>query len=124
MNITKDKKMIYLATAYSYHSNCKLWNKVVMWWRYHKVSKFAAKLMKKGYVVFSPISHSHVIAVKGNMDQLNHDLGLSQDWWYVKNCDELHVLRQGKNFMSTGVVREVTWALDRDIPIVYHNYNK
>lgn len=43
------------------------------------VSWIAADLMRRGVVVFSPIAHSHPIAVHGALDEIDLDFWLEQD---------------------------------------------
>ncbi len=49
-------KRIYLASPYSHE------DEMVMKDRFDKVCAKAAELMARGYIVFSPIAHSHPIA--------------------------------------------------------------
>ena len=51
-------KKIYLAAPYS-HSDMKV--KID---RFNKVTKKAGELMTQGYIVYSPITHSHPIAMQ------------------------------------------------------------
>jgi nucleoside 2-deoxyribosyltransferase len=46
-------KKIYLAGPYSH------WNPAVRAIRFHKLNEKAAELLNAGFLVFSPISHSH-----------------------------------------------------------------
>lgn len=44
-----------------------------------RASEVAADLMCRGVVVFSPIAHSHPIAVHGALDEIDLDFWLEQD---------------------------------------------
>ena len=100
-------KTIYLATPYSHKF------KFIRNLRYNNVTKVAAKIMDQyGHNVFSPITHSHPIAVLGNLPALDHEFWLRLDKWYVDRCDELWVYTQHGWRTSTGVRREVSWAYE------------
>lgn len=107
-------RTIYLATPYSYRSKCSLLNKLVMWWRNRVVSKTAARIMERGENVFSPITHSHYIAVVGKLPQLSHEFWLRLDKWYVDRCDLIYVLNQTGWEDSLGVQREIKWGLEQE----------
>ena len=55
------KEKIYLATPYTSK------DKITMVIRYEAAVEVAANLIKKGYIVFSPIVHCHPIAVIYNL---------------------------------------------------------
>lgn len=81
-------KRIYLAIPYTFNPALS-----------HQIAnKVASDLMQKGYVVFSPISHSHHIA-----DTLPDLVRTDADWWmtqdlpFVEWADELHVVCIGEN---------------------------
>jgi uncharacterized protein DUF1937 len=65
--------MIYLASPYTHA------DKEVMQDRFERVCKVASRLMRSGLIVFSPISHTHPIAVAGE---------LPRDWEYWKRFDD------------------------------------
>ena len=67
---------IYLAIPYSHK------DPHIREYRFNIANQIAAALMKKGYAVYSPISHTHPIAVSG-------ELGLGWDYW--KEYDETFI---------------------------------
>jgi hypothetical protein len=86
------------------------------------VSKQVFKIMQQGYVVFGPITHSHVAWVKAGIQsevQTDHDFWMSQDWWYVKNCDVMFVYNYKYGGGSKGVDREIDWCVGLGKPIIY-----
>jgi len=112
------QKIIYLAIPYT-------WNPEKS---FEIANKVAAKLMKEGHIVFSPISHSHVIA-----DYLDNNLRTSQKFWMyqdipiLKVCSELHVIVIGKDGQkliseSKGCMREIREAKDERKPVKYVYY--
>ena len=92
-----------------------------MWYRNHVVSKVAGRLMDEGHIVFSPITHSRVIASKHNVDQLDHDYWLYQDRWFVKHCTRVYVLAIWGWKKSKGVAEEMRWAETFGKPVVLIN---
>lgn len=108
------KGIIYLAIPYSHP------DKQVRHERFELTNKIAADLMKKGEIVFSPISHSHVIAVE-------NDLPTSWEYWkehcesFVSISKEVHVIAVDGWEESTGVQSEISLAKQLNIPIKYIN---
>lgn len=105
-------KKIYLATPYS-HKEKRIREK-----RFKEVNKVAAELMGKGFIVFSPISHNHLIAEAG-------DLPTCWDWWreydltFIEWCDELYVYCQEGFMESIGVKAEIALAKEMSKPVIY-----
>lgn len=101
--------MIYLASPYSHP------DPVVRQERFEAVCRAAAELIRRGYLVFSPIAHSHSIAKHG----------LPLDWGYWERhdrrllaaCDELWVLQLAGWQQSRGVQAEMTIARAAGKPI-------
>lgn len=120
-------KKIYLAIPYSGIESLS----------YATANKVAAMLIAKGYCVFSPISHSHMIKVAG-MDSSSelrddYETWLAQDRQFVEWCDEVWVIdiinRDGLGliFKSKGVQQEIEWAAELGKPyklIKYHTETK
>lgn len=112
-------KKIYLAIPYSgmEELSFKIANEV------------AAKLMNEGYIVFSPISHSHPLAV-------SHQMPGTWDFWKEFDesfilgwCDEVWVVVIGENGYdlcekSKGINAEVTIAMDNYIPVKWYDYER
>ena len=102
---------IYLATPYSGTLDQKVS-------RFKAVNKVAARLMREGNLVFSPISHTHPIALAGE---------LPGDWMFWKEydrtfiewCDEVHVLKQDGWEDSVGIRNEIMIAAAMEKPVRY-----
>ena len=71
-------------------------------------NSIAAKLMQKGFIVFSPISHSHLISLV--MKSQNHDFWMKQDLPFLKFCDELLVICAEGWKESKGIKEEIEIA--------------
>jgi len=106
------KKLIYLAIPYS-HSDFEMRRL-----RFRLANEMAAKLLKEGLNVFSPISHSHPISLY--MDNSN-----DSDFWcehslsFLSFCDELFVYCLLGWEESKGVAKEIEFAKNNKIPIHY-----
>jgi hypothetical protein len=82
----------------------------------------AASLMQQGYVVFSPIAHSHAVETNG-MDKLETgDFWLDQDLVVLSKCDKVIVLMLPGWEYSRGVKREVEFAKKNNIEVEYLTY--
>jgi len=111
-------KKAYLAIPYTFNAELS----------YKIANKVAADLMKKGYIVFSPISHSHVIA-----DYLEPELRYSQSFWMAQDlqliewCDEVHLVCIGEYGhelieKSKGCQSEIRTAKELNKPIKIIEY--
>jgi hypothetical protein len=73
--------------------------------RYRKASEKAAHLMSLGYIVFSPISHSHKISkYVTDIDWIKQDLP------FMAVCDELWIYCLWGWEKSDGIKREIKEA--------------
>ena len=105
-------KLTYLACPYSHA------DPATKEARFEAANKASAKLMKDGHLVFSPISHTHPIALAGE---------LSGDWHFWKDYDtafieaskELIVLKEDGWQESVGVQAEIKIAEELSIPVTY-----
>ena len=101
--------MIYLASPYS-HPDAPMREA-----RFRDVCRAAARLMREGHVVFSPIAHGHPIAA----------YGLPTDWRFwepfdreqLERCDELVVLTLAGWRESKGVQAEIQIARELGKPV-------
>jgi hypothetical protein len=111
----QSRELIYLACPYS-HADEK-----VMHDRFIAVNKIAARLMKEGKYIFSPISHTHPIKLAG-------DLPPGWDYWegydrrILSTCDRIIVLKLDGYQQSTGVQSEIKIGEEMGIPVDYIDY--
>ena len=94
---------IYLAAPYSHK------DKSIRLKRVEKINKCASKLMLKGEIVFSPITHSHVIATQEKMPT-DFDFWSKQDYEFIKWCDAIYILMLPGWDKSKGVLKEIKFA--------------
>jgi hypothetical protein len=108
----KNKTLVYLATPYT-HSD-----PAVVERRFNAVNRAAAQLMREGKHVFSPISHTHPIAIAG-------DLPTTWEFWQeydravLEHCCELVILMQDGWDESKGVAGECRIATELGIPVSF-----
>lgn len=104
--------MIYLACPYS-HKDAN-----VREFRFMKANRAAAKLIGEGKFVYSPISHTHSIALEGAMP-LDWAYWQSLDEFYIGICDEVVVLKIPGWQESRGIKCEIAIAEALDKPVSY-----
>lgn len=107
-------KKIYLATPYSDP------DPVIMQTRFEVVNRVAGDLIRKGFIVFSPISHNHVIAKVGGLPT-GWDFWLEYDKTFIVWCDKVYILMQDGWKDSVGVNTEIEIAKQMGKPIIYIN---
>jgi len=103
--------MIYLASPYSHP------NPAIREQRFQAACRAAARLMRAGNLVFSPIAHGHSIAAHG----------LPTDWRFwerfdreqLARCDEVVVLTMDGWRESAGVQAEIRIAGELSKPVRY-----
>ncbi len=103
-------RTIYLASPYSHP------DPHVREQRFRDVCRVAGKWLSEGYLVFSPIAHSHVIAL---MSELPGDFAFWVPWdkHQIKAADEFWVLQLPGWESSVGVQAEIVYALELGKPI-------
>ena len=107
-----EDKIIYLASPYSHP------DKDVVEKRFAQVMKITAHLTRFGYIVFSPILHSHPLAV-------HHRLNGDWDFWkridtaFIKASGLLLVAKLDGWEESKGVTAEIEIAEKYGIPIEF-----
>jgi nucleoside 2-deoxyribosyltransferase len=102
--------MLYLACPYSHP------DEAVRRQRYHLACRTAAKLMKAGIVVFSPLANS-VPAVEFGGLELSHAEFMAIDLPILQRCDEILVLALEDWQDSLGVRQELGTALALQKPV-------
>lgn len=86
---------------------------------YIEASKCAATLLKRGMNVFSPIAHSHPIAVYGSIDKIDHDFWMRLDIAILDECDEMLVVMMPGWRDSRGIAAEIKHARETGKPISF-----
>jgi len=104
--------MIYLACPYSHPDNN------VREHRFKMANRAAAKLMREGHIIYSPISHTHPIAVEGDLP-LDWAYWQSVDEFYIRLCERVIVLMLTGWESSKGVQAEIEIAQSLDKPVEF-----
>ncbi len=104
--------MIYLATAYSHP------DPAVMESRFDTACRVAGKLMADGVVVFSPIAHTHPIAVRCELPR-GWDFWIRYDREMLMAADKLVVVCMDGWRESKGIAGEIEIARELGIPVEY-----
>lgn len=105
---------VYLASPYT-HSEPQVREA-----RFRAAAKAAAKLMKAGQVVFSPIAHSHPIELEFP-EKEDGMFWKRQDIPILRHAEKLVVLMLDGWEQSSGIKWEVETALSLHIPVEYIN---
>lgn len=107
---------IYLGVPYS-HPDPK-----VREFRFNQVNLLAGALIKKGYLVYSPISHSHPITVA-------YDLPKGYDFWqridreFIRWCHQFWILQMEGWDTSTGLRDEEEYSIQQNKKVVYISHD-
>lgn len=112
MTSAADHGLIYLASPYSkYPSGIQQ--------AFQDVSVLAGKLIQKGYKVYSPIAHTHPIAIYGNLDALDHSIWLPFDQAIMRACDAMIVAKMETWDQSYGIGEEIKFFNAAGKPVYY-----
>lgn len=104
-------RLCYLATPYSKYKGGDL-NAA-----FEDASRLAAELLAAGIRVYSPIAHTHPLAIHGNLDPLDHSIWLPFDEAMMDAADCLIVAHMDGWDTSFGIAHEVKFFEDAGKPI-------
>lgn len=104
--------LIYLATPYS------KWSEGITM-AFVEAAKITAELLKHGYKVYSPITHTHPIAMYGNVDPYDHHVWLPFDKAVMDRADALLVAKMPGWDTSKGVAFEIETFQKAGKPIFF-----
>lgn len=109
---------IYVSIPYSHK------DELVREERFELATKIAGELIENGNIVFSPVTHSHIIAKQ----EIN--LPITWDFWkqqlisFIDWCDIVVVVNTDGWEESTGVKEEIEYALHNNKKVVYYYANE
>ena len=108
------KKLVYLACPYSHP------DPIVRARRFEQATKAAARMINEGVFVYSPITHSHPMAVAGDLP-LDWEFWRKYDELFMSMCSKMVVLKLDGWKESSGVQAEIEMARAFfEIPVEYH----
>lgn len=93
--------LCYLATPYTKYKDGDIDA------AFRDAAKLAAQLLRAGIKVYSPIAHTHPIAIHGKIDPLDHKIWLPFDEAMMDACDVLIVAEMEGWRESKGIAHEV-----------------
>jgi hypothetical protein len=106
----------YLATPYSkYPGGIEA--------AYIDACRATASLLRQGIQCYSPIAHTHGIAVHGGLDPLDHDLWLPFDEAMMKACEVLIICRMEGWERSKGIKYEEMRFLEMGKKVEYCDFD-
>ena len=105
--------LCYLATPYSKYSGGDLAL------AFQHAAQLAAQLMLCGVKVYSPIAHTHPLAIYGNIDPLDHKIWLPFDEAIMDKADALAVAKTEGWEQSTGIKHEIGVFTAAGKPVYY-----
>lgn len=112
MRTIPDMGLAYVATPYSkYHLGIE---KAFM-----HASALTGRLLREGVKAYSPIAHTHPIAVHGNIDPYAHDVWLPFDEAMMTKSDSLLIATMPGWQDSKGVQHEVEFFNRLSKPVWY-----
>lgn len=82
-----------------------------------QAAKIAALLMRSGIKVYSPIAHTHPLAIHGNIDPFDHAIWLPFDQAMMDACGVLIVAHMDGWQESKGVMHEIDYFMKARKPI-------
>jgi hypothetical protein len=104
--------LVYLATPYSHA------DPAVREQRFKVVNLAAAHLMRSGAHIYSPISHTHPIALAGELPK-GWEFWEQYDRAVLAACVKVIVLKQPGWDRSTGVAAEIKIATEMGLPVEF-----
>ena len=107
-----ERSLVYLAVPYSHP------DPAIRQQRFEAVNVVAAKLMLEGLHIFSPISHTHPIALAGDLPT-GFDFWEQYDRAILETCRQVLVLMLDGWKESKGVTAEIAMAQKIGIPVDY-----
>jgi hypothetical protein len=110
-----ERKIIYLACPYTHPDPS------VRLARFEAATSTAAELIKRGHIVFSPITMTHPIDVvlAGAAQTLGSDYWVSFDEAFMDFCSEIIILKLDGWEGSKGIAREIEYFRKQGKPISY-----
>lgn len=90
---------------------------------FQEVSKAAGLLIKAGHKVYSPIAHTHPVAIHSGLDPLDHSIWLPADEPFMHGAGGLVVLKMTSWRVSYGLSVEIETFNKLRKPVEYMEWN-
>ncbi|MGU9981435.1 DUF1937 family protein [Phreatobacter sp. HK31-P] len=85
------------------------------------ISKIAGKLIAEGTAVYSPIAHTHPIAIAAGLDPYDHTIWMPLDQHMMDAAEGMIVAMMDGWRESYGISLEITHFLEAGKPIHYYD---
>jgi Domain of unknown function (DUF1937) len=105
-----DDHLGYLGTPYSKYPEG-------IEFAFREAARLAAHLLRCGCPVYSPIAHTHPLAIHGNIDPYDHEIWLGFDRAMMLRCDYLIVAQMKSWEISKGLAHEIEFFKARSKPV-------
>ncbi len=102
--------LYYLATPYSKYPHG-------IERAFQDAAKTVAALLRKSIISYSPIAHTHPVAIFGGIDPLDHRIWLDFDAKMMTACDAMIVAQMDGWRESIGIAYEIEAFVRMDKPI-------
>lgn len=113
-NNVNDFNLVYLATPYSkYPKGIEQ--------AFQDASAIAGKLLKSGVKIYSPIAHTHPLAIYGDINPLDHSIWIPFDESMMRVSQALIVAMMDTWQDSYGVNHEIEFFRKAGKPIYFYN---
>lgn len=105
-------KLVYLGSPYTkYRTGLDA--------AFRDVAAIAAQMLHEGVRVYSPIAHTHPIAIHGNLDPRNHDIWLPFDQAMMDAADAMCIADMDGWRESYGVQYEIDYFRRQGKPVYF-----
>ena len=74
---------------------------------FREAARVAGEMLKRGEVVYSPIAHTHPIAIEGKIDPLDHSIWLPFDGAMMRAAEGIYVVQMPGWDKSKGIAHEI-----------------
>lgn len=108
----RDYRLVYLATPYS-----KFEGGLAV--AFEQACRLTARLIVRGARVYSPIAHTHPVAIHGGINPLDHSLWIAFDEAMMEAADCLCVAKMSGYDQSHGIAHEIEFFRSRSRAILY-----
>lgn len=112
MEVLKKYNLIYLATPYSKY-------RYGLAGAFEEACKIVGRLITKGINVYSPIAHTHPVALYAKLDPLDHNIWLPFDKVMMNAADLLLIATMEGWDKSKGILHEVDYFFNQKKDILF-----
>lgn len=108
----KQFDLLYVGTPYSKYPTG-------IYQAFEDAARLTARLMQAGLKVYSPIAHTHPLAIHGNIDPLDHNIWLPFDGAMMAKSDAIIVAMMPSWESSFGIRHEIHEFIEAGKPVYF-----